>query len=201
MKTPETRRVPGASFFQISQSNRRCISGSSFRSTFDSRLRSIFRPCPRTQPPACTGCCIVSAHPFTRPSTCVACRPSGPASRINLRLSSAVVCLRFNLPIDLWLAPLPDRPACPFELNLRLAPAVASSSSSFHPAFDLRRLPAFRPRFPNSTSDSHRSSHLRLILPVDLWLAPPIDPLAPPSNSPSGSHRLPRLRLRFPIDL
>jgi len=68
---------------------------------------------PSTRPPAFTGCRIVSAHPFTRPSTCVACRPSGPASRTNLRLSSAVVLLRFNLPIDLWLAPPINRPANP----------------------------------------------------------------------------------------
>jgi hypothetical protein len=168
MKTPETPRVPGASFFQISQSNRRCVSGPSFQSTFDSRRRSIFRPCPRTQPPTLIGCRTSPVRPSNRPSTCAADQPS----------------------------------SLPFELNLRLSPAVASSSSSFQPAFDLRRPPALRPRLPNSTSDSRRSSHLRLILTgrplafaadqpsgpafkLNLRLSPAVASPARPSDQPS----------------
>jgi len=113
MKTPETRRASGASFFQISQSNRRCVSGSSFQSTFDSRRRSIFRPCPRTQPPACTGCRIVRL--ILSPDLRLASPIDLPALplELNLRLSSAVVLLRSDRPIDLRLAPPTDRSACP----------------------------------------------------------------------------------------
>jgi hypothetical protein len=154
MKTPET---PKDSWRHHSFRSRnpigRCISGSSFQPIFDLRRRSIFRPCPRTQPPTLIGCRPSPVQPFHCPSTCAADQPS----------------------------------SLPFELNLRLAPAVASSSSSFHPTFDLRRLPTFQPCLPNSTSDSHRSSHLRLIL-TDR-------PLACTANRPSGpafelAHRL-----------
>ena len=177
------------------------VSGSSFLSPFDLRRRPTLQPCLRTQPPDSHRISHPPAQPLNQLVTCVANQPSSLALRNSTsglhRLLSSLAHLSCRPS-----ACAADRPSSlPFELNLRLAPTVASSSSSFHPAFDLRRLPAFRPRFPNSTSDSHRSSHLRLILPVDLWLAPPIDPPAPPSNSPSGSHRLPRLRLRLPIDL
>jgi len=159
---------------------------------------------------------VSPAHPSTRPSTCVVCRPSGPALEfnvrlapavasyrlilspglrlaspaglpvlpleLNLRLSSAVVLLRFNLPIRLRLAPPPDCPAFPLNSTSGL------HRLSHRPAHPFTRPstcvacrpsgPAFRTQPPTS----HRSSHLRLILPVDLWLAPPIDPPAPPSN-------------------
>jgi hypothetical protein len=70
---------------------------------------------PSTRPPAFTGCRIVSAHPFTRPSTRVACRPSGPASRTQPPTLIGCLLLRFDLLIDLRLAPPTNRPANPLN--------------------------------------------------------------------------------------
>ena len=200
MKTPETRRASGASFFQISQSNRRCVSGSSFQSTFDSRRRSIFRPCPRTQPPACTGCRIVRLIlPLDLRLASPTDLPALPLE-LNLRLSSAVVLLQSDRPIDLRLAPPIDRPACPSNSTSGLhrlshRPAHPSNLPSTCVAGQPSG-PVFRTQPPTLVGRRISGSSS----PADLRLAPPTDPLVPPSNSTSGFHRRPHLRPGLPID-
>ena len=75
-------------------------------------------------------------------------------------------------------------------INLRLSSAVSPSGSAFRSTFDFRRRSTFRPCLRTQPPTCIGCRALRLSLPIDLRLSPPINPPALPSNSTSDLHRL-----------
>jgi len=72
-------------------------SGFALRLTLGLRRGSTYLHYRRTQPPACAGCLIPSALPSSQPQALALDQPSGPASRTNLRPSSAAALLSIAL--------------------------------------------------------------------------------------------------------
>jgi len=159
-----------------------CISVSTFQSTFDLRRRSTVQPCLRTRTP--TDYVVISYENARNP------RGSWRFILSDLVIQSAL-CLRLILPTDLRLSSLIDFSVVPSNSTSGFHRLLRRFGSSFHPAFDLRRLPTFRPCLSNSTSDSHRLSFFSgstFPSTVGLRLCPTVQPA--PLNSTSGLHRL-----------
>jgi len=160
------------------------------RSTFDSRLRSIFRLAFGTQLPAFAERRILRVLPSADFQLAPSANLPASPSNLNLRFSPAVASP--TLPSNQPRTCVSDRSSSlTFKSGLRLSiGSLRSTRFVFQSAFDLRLQPTFRlsSRTQPPTQSSIRRT-LRFCLPIGLQLAPSAHLPALPSNSTSNLHR------------